>query len=119
MSEIRKISWKNTEVENLSDSLSCKAIFEGTMAQLSIKRGGGAPRHSHDSEEYSSVISGVVKYVFDDREVVVNAGEVLVVPANVPHWVEALEDSVAVLFFSGRRDPIPGEVRYLRRAANC
>jgi quercetin dioxygenase-like cupin family protein len=118
MSEIRKISWKGTEVEKLSESLSCRAVFDGTLAQLFIKRGGGAPRHSHASEEYSSIISGVVKYVFDDREVIVNHGEVLVVPPNVPHWVVALEDAVAVLFFSpARADLIPGHVHYLRNGA--
>jgi quercetin dioxygenase-like cupin family protein len=118
MSEIRKISWKSTEVEKLSESLSCQAVFDGTLTQVFIKRGGGAPRHSHSSEEYSSIISGVVKYVFDDREVVVNPGEVLVVPPNVAHWVVALEDAMAVLFFSpARKDFIRGDVHYLRQGA--
>jgi quercetin dioxygenase-like cupin family protein len=114
MSDIRKISWKSAEVEKLSDSLSPQAIFEGTLVKLSIKRGGGAPRHSHANAEYSTVVSGSVKYVFDDREVVVNSGEVLVVPPNVPHWVMALEDSVSLLFFTpARQEEIRGEVQYL------
>lgn len=117
MSEIRKISWKTVEVEKLSDSLSREAILEGTLAQMFIKRGGGAPRHSHVSEEYSSIISGAVKYLFDDREIVVKPGEVLVVPPNVPHWVVALEDAVAVVFFSpARKDCIRGEIRYIRKS---
>ncbi len=56
-----------------------------------------------------------MKYVFDGREVVVNAGEGLVVPSNVPHSVITLEDSVAVFFFSiGREDWVRGEDQYLR-----
>jgi quercetin dioxygenase-like cupin family protein len=119
MSNIQKISWKTKEVEKLSDSLSRQAVFgeKGTLAQLFIKRGGGAGRHSHISEEYSSILSGAVKYVFDDREVVVNSGEVLVVPPNVPHSVIALEDAVAVFFFSpAREDWVRGEDQYLRKA---
>jgi quercetin dioxygenase-like cupin family protein len=101
MTEIQKISWKTKEVEKLSDSLSRQAVFgeKGTLARLSIKRGGGAARHSHVNEEYSSIVSGAVKYVFDDREVV----------------VIALEDTVAVFFFSpGREDWVRGEDQYLR-----
>jgi hypothetical protein len=63
MSNIQKISWKTKEVEKLSDSLSRQAVFgeKGTLAQLFIKRGGGAGRHSHISEDYSSILSGAVK----------------------------------------------------------
>ena len=118
MSEIQKLSWKSKEVEKLSDSLSRQAVYgeKGTLAQMFIKRGGGAARHSHINEEYSSVISGAVKYVFDDREVVVNAGEVLVVPPNVPHAIIALEDTVDLIFFSpAREDWVRGEDQYLRK----
>ena len=118
MIEIQKISWKTKEVEKLSDSLSRQAVFgeKGTLAQLFIKRGGAIARHSHANEEYSSIVSVAVKYVFDDREVVVNAGEVLVVPPNVPHSVVALEDTVWVIFFSpAREDWVRGEDQYLRK----
>jgi quercetin dioxygenase-like cupin family protein len=118
MSEIQKISWKTKEVEKLNDSLSRQAVFgeKGTLAQLFIKHGGAIVRHSHVNEEYSSIVSGAVKYAFDDREVVVNAGEVLVVPPNVPHSVVALEDTVWVIFFSpAREDWVRGEDQYLRK----
>jgi quercetin dioxygenase-like cupin family protein len=104
MGNIQKLSWKTREVEQLSRTVSRQAILEGTIARLSIKRGGGAPQHSHVNEELTAIISGSVKYVFDDAEVIVNAGEVLVVPANLPHWVEALEDSEVVFFFSPARE---------------
>lgn len=115
MSHIEKLSWKTAEIEKLADALPQRAIFDGTLAQLSIKRGGGAARHSHTNGEYASVVSGAVKYVFDDREIVVKPGEILVVPPNVPHWVIALEDSETMLFFSpARQEPIHGEVQYFR-----
>jgi quercetin dioxygenase-like cupin family protein len=118
MSEIQKISWKTKEVEKLSDSLSRQVVFgeKGTLAQLIIKRGGGAARHSHANEEYSSIVCGALKYIFDDREVVVNAGEVLVVPPNVPHSVVALEDTMNIIFFSpAREDWVRGDDQYLRK----
>jgi hypothetical protein len=86
MSEVQKISWKTKEAEKLSDSICRQAVFgeKGTLAQLFIKRGGGAVRHSHIIEEYSSTVSAAVKYIFDDHDVVVNAGEALVVLRTCP-----------------------------------
>ena len=118
MSKIQKTSWNAIEKEKLSDSLSRQVVYgeKGTMAQFSVKRGGAAARHSHVSEEYLSVTSGVLKFTFDDQEVVVKAGEVLVIPPNVPHSIVVLEDGVFVEFFApGREDWLRGEDQYLRK----
>ena len=104
MPNVQKLSWKTQEVEQLSSTVSRQAILAGTIAHLTIKRGGGAPQHSHANEELTAVVSGALKYVFDDGEVIVTAGEVLVLPANVPHWVVALEDTEVVFFFSPARE---------------
>jgi quercetin dioxygenase-like cupin family protein len=116
MDTIQKLSWKSKEAEKLFSSLSPREIIEGTLAQVSVKRGGGAARHVHDSEECSLIVSGVVKYVFDDAEVVLNSGEVLVIPPKIPHWVVGLQDAVVVLFFSPALErSIQGEIQYLRK----
>lgn len=117
-SEIQKTSWNNVEKVKLSDRLSLQTIFgeKATLAQLSIEQGGTAARHSHASEEYMWIVSGALKYNFGDREVVVHAGEVVVIPPNVAHSIEALEDTTAVGFFAPLRDDwARGEVDYLRR----
>jgi quercetin dioxygenase-like cupin family protein len=118
MSEIQKISWKTIKEEKLSDHVSRQTVFgeKGTLARLLVKRGEWAARHSHNNEEYLLVISGAQKYIFDGREIVVNAGEALVIPPNTPHTVVALEDSVCVYFFAPvREDWLRGEDQYLRR----
>ena len=120
MSEVQKISWKTKEVEKLNDSLSRQAVYgeKGIFAQLYFKRGGAIPRHSHPNEEYCSIVSGSVKYAFDDRELMVSGGEAVVVPPNVPHSLVAIEDAVAIFFFSpSREDWILGEDQYLRTQA--
>lgn len=117
VSQIQKTSWDLVKKEVLSDSLTRQAIFgeKGTLAQLSAKRGGGVARHSHIYEEYSWVTSGSLKFTFDDRSVQATAGEVVVIPANVPHGVAALEDSTFVAFFApSRLDWLRGEDSYLR-----
>ena len=117
MSALKKKSWTSVEVEKMNDLLSRQMISgeNATIAQLLIKRGGTVPRHSHVNEQYSWILSGSLRFLFDDREIVVNAGEVLVIPAHVPHGAVALEDTVDVDFFAPRReDWIKKEDAYLR-----
>jgi quercetin dioxygenase-like cupin family protein len=48
--------------------------------------------------------------------VLVKAGEVLRIPANLPHSAEAVEDTVGTdLFSPPRQDWISGDDAYLRR----
>jgi quercetin dioxygenase-like cupin family protein len=87
-----------------------------TIGQLFFKRGNVVPRHSHVNEQYSWVMSGTVKFIFDDHEMVLGPGEILVIPPNVPHSAVALEDAVDVEIFSPRReDWISKNDAYLRR----
>jgi signal transduction histidine kinase len=117
MTDIRKTSWTTIEEERLSDSLSRQVVFgdQATLARLSARSGTTIGRHSHASEEYAWITAGALKYMFGDREEVVGAGEILVVPPNVPHTIDVLEDSTFVIFFApGREDWKRGEDRYLR-----
>ena len=87
-----------------------------TISRLLLSKGAIVPRHSHVSEQYSLILGGALKFVFDDREVVVNAGEVLYIPANVPHSAMAMEDTIDLDFFAPRReDWIRREDAYLRQ----
>jgi quercetin dioxygenase-like cupin family protein len=118
LSDLEKSSWKTMEIEQLNDKLSRQMISgeNATVSQLMLKKGAAVPRHSHLNEQYSWIISGALKFVFDDREILVGEGEVLVIPANVPHSAVALEDTVDVDIFAPRReDWIHKEDSYLRK----
>jgi quercetin dioxygenase-like cupin family protein len=117
MDTVEKISWKTTEVEKLNEKISRQMISgkNSTLSQLFLSRGAVVPRHFHVNEQYSWIVSGALKFTFDDHEVVLNAGDVLLIPANVPHSVVAMEDTVDVDFFTPRReDWIRKEDAYLR-----
>ena len=52
----------------------------------------------------------------DEQELVVRAGEVIVIPSNLPHRALALEDTLDVDVFSPpRQDWLAGTDSYLRR----
>jgi quercetin dioxygenase-like cupin family protein len=118
LSALVKSSWKTMEMEQLNDKLSRQMISgeNATISQLVLKKGAVVPRHSHTNEQYSWIISGSLKFIFDDREVLVGAGEILVIPPNVAHSAVALEDTVDVDIFAPRReDWIRKEDSYLRK----
>src|ERR1700733_1695071 len=117
LSAPEKSSWNSMEIEKLNDKLSRQMISgeNATVSQLLLKKGAVVPRHSHVNEQYSWVISGALNFVFDDREILAAAGEVLLIPAHVPHSVVAIEDTVDIDFFAPRReDWIRKEDSYLR-----
>jgi quercetin dioxygenase-like cupin family protein len=118
VSTLEKVSWKTMEIEHLNEKLTRQMISgeNATISQLVLKKGATVPRHSHVNEQYSWIISGALKFVFDDREILVGEGEVLLIPANVAHSAVALEDTVDVDIFAPRRDDwIRKDDSYLRK----
>jgi quercetin dioxygenase-like cupin family protein len=112
--------WEKLDTEKLSDVISRNMVSgeDGTLARVLISRGGIVPRHSHRSEQYTMILAGALKFIFDDGELVVRPGHVLVIPANVPHAAEALEDTVDIDFFAPRReDWISKTDDYLRQGS--
>ena len=90
-----------------------------TIARIQLLQGAVVPMHQHENEQVTMMKSGALRFVFGGaeggREVIVRAGDILPIPPNVPHMVEALEDSMATDLFSGRReDWISGDDAYLR-----
>ena len=111
-------SWEKIETEKLSEVITRKMLSGeySTVARIFLARGAVVPRHTHLSEQFSMILSGSLKFIFDDREVVVGAGEMLLIPSNMPHAAEALEDTVDLDFFAPRReDWIRKDDAYLRR----
>jgi unsaturated pyranuronate lyase len=111
-------SWDTIENEKLSPTISRKMMSgeNSTLARVVLARGAVVPRHSHVSEQFSWIVSGALRFIFDDRELVVRAGEILFIPANEPHAAVALEETVDVDFFAPRRDDwITKNDAYLRK----
>lgn len=109
--------WDSLPVEKMTETVSRQVVHTDTMtlARLALRKGAMVPRHSHPNEQVSTIESGRLRFVFDDGETVVSAGESLQIPGGVPHAAEALEDSVALdLFSPPRADWIRGDDAYLR-----
>ena len=93
---MQKTSWEQIETEKLSEQITRQMLSgeHATVARIFLAQGAFVPRHAHASEQFSLILSGALKFIFDDRELVVRAGELVFIPSNVPHAAEALEDTV-------------------------
>ena len=110
--------WKNIETETLSPTFSRQCIHSETMtvARIYMKKGCLVPRHQHHNEQISTMEQGHMKFVIGEREIVLNPGESLRIPPNVPHSAEALDDCIAQDIFSPpREDWKNGTDAYLRK----
>src|ERR1700690_2422880 len=75
-----------------------------TIARLEIRKDAVVPEHSHINEQIAMVERGALKFFIEGGEQIVRGGEALVIPPNVPHAVEALEDSSVTDVFSPVRE---------------
>lgn len=115
--ELRR--WQDEPVEQLTAHIGRQMVHTETMTVARIVLGAGAlvPRHSHENEQVANVLSGRLRFVVGDVELVVGAGESIALEAHVPHEVEALEDSIVLDVFSPvRQDWVRGDDAYLRDA---
>lgn len=112
--------WDSMPAEPLKGTISRRLITGERMmiAHVYFKKGDDVPRHSHENEQITYILEGALQFWFgeqDDRELTVRAGEVIVIPSNVPHRALALEDTLDVDVFSPpREDWLSGADSYLR-----
>lgn len=88
-----------------------------TVAFLTLKEGCTVPEHSHESEQFSYIITGALRFTIGGEEITVRAGEMVRIPPFVPHSAVVVEDATGIDFFSPiRRDWVDGTDDYLRSA---
>ena len=106
--------------ERVTDSLERRLITADRMmlAHVYLDKGSIVPKHSHENEQLTYILEGALHFWIGEdgeEEVIVRSGEVLVIPSNVPHKAEAIEDTLDVDIFSPpRQDWIDKTDDYLR-----
>jgi quercetin dioxygenase-like cupin family protein len=113
--------WDDMPKERVTDAIDRRLVVGDRMmlAHVYLKKGAIVPRHAHDNEQLTYILEGALRFWIgedESQELVVRAGDVLVIPSNVPHKAEALEDTLDVDVFSPpRQDWLDGTDHYLRR----
>jgi quercetin dioxygenase-like cupin family protein len=121
-----KYSWSTVPLEELNPQLS-RRIVTGSkvmVAQVSLKAGCIVPKHHHVNEQVTYILEGALRLWVGDKVdsqndadgILVKAGEVLVIPGNVPHRALAIEDTLDLdVFAPPREDWLSGTDDYLRK----
>ena len=119
--EVSFYRWDSMKKERVSDMLERRLITGDRMmlAHVYLKKGCIVPKHSHENEQLTYILEGALKFRIGEdgaEEIIVSAGEVLLIPSNIPHMAEALEETLDVDVFSPpRQDWLDKKDDYLRR----
>lgn len=110
--------WEEIPKEPVTDLIRRRYVTgDRTMvAQVFLDKGSVVPTHSHENEQISYLLCGALRFWIGDdgsEELVQRMGEVLVIPPNVPHKAEALEDTLSLdIFTPPREDWLDGTDTY-------
>jgi quercetin dioxygenase-like cupin family protein len=106
--EAKVVRWNDLPQDRPMEMLARRRIVgeKAMLSEIQLEKGCVVPTHAHENEQIACVVSGKMRFGIgaesspDRHEVVVEAGGVLVLPSNVPHSAEALEDSLVLDVFS-------------------
>ena len=112
--------WDDLPKERLTEKLDRRFVTGERLmlAHVYLKKGCQVPRHLHENEQATYVLEGAMLFKLGpngEEERLLKAGEVLMIPKNLPHSALAVEDTVSLDVFSPpRQDWIDGTDQYLR-----
>lgn len=88
------------EVEYTGNGIVSKRILEqtnGNISLFSFDQGQKLSEHTAPFDAVIQVIDGSAEIMIDRKPFIVNAGEFIIMPANIPHAVNALEKFKMIL----------------------
>jgi len=118
---VDKIHWDKVPTEQVTPKMERKIVYgeKVMIARMKFKDGFLVPLHSHVNEQITQVISGTIRFWFGankEKVVDLNAGEVVVIPPNVPHAALMIGDVEEVDTWAPiREDWLDGTDTYLRK----
>jgi quercetin dioxygenase-like cupin family protein len=119
--ELLYTRWSDVPVTQLNPLLTRQYVTgsQSMFARLELKKGCIVPRHQHPNEQITYITQGALLFVLGEEgstvEKIVREGEILVIPGNVPHSAEAIEDTVDFdIFAPPRQDWLTNDDAYLR-----
>ena len=107
--QFQHLSWDQVELETVNPQMT-RRIVTGerlTVARIYFKDGFRVPLHSHEQEQVTQVISGVLRFWLGanrEKTLDLGPGDIVVIPSNVPHEALCIGDVEEMDTWSPRRD---------------
>ena len=82
-----KVDFDTIIATKLSDRVSRKRVTGNKLEVILYTYQAGAifARHQHEAEQLTIVLEGELVFVFDDEEVNLKTGEIILIPSLKPH----------------------------------
>ena len=114
-------NWDRIPLEDVAPGMRRKIVTgeKMTVARIWFDDGFVVPMHSHHNEQITQVIAGRMHFVFGedrDREVEFGPGDVVMIPAHLPHEATCIGAVEEMDMWAPRPDDwLDGSDSYLRR----
>ncbi len=118
---MEKMNWNNIKVEQVNSKMKRQFIHgeKIMIAKMEFEDGFTVPWHSHENEQITEVLQGVLRFWFDDIEdkhIDLLPGEVIIIPGNTRHKALMIGKVIETdTFAPPRQDWIEGSDNYLRK----
>lgn len=115
-----KVNWDEVPTEEVTPQMHRKIVSGEKLmiAKMQFKDGFRVPLHSHENEQITEVISGIIRFWFGEnreQQMDLHAGEMVVIPANLPHEALMIGDVEEIDHWAPpRQDWLDGTDAYLK-----
>ena len=112
--------WSDRPLEHLRDGIARRFVTSdrAMIGEVTFQKGDIVPPHSHENEQFTHVIAGALRFTIGEageQTINVGSGEIILIPSNLIHAVEALEDTLEYdVFTPPRQDWIDPTSSFLR-----
>ena len=118
---IKITNWTNIPNEEVNPSMQRKIICGEKLmiSRIKFKDGFRVPLHSHQNEQITQVVSGIMRFWFGaqkDQTLDLHPGDMIVIPSNLPHEALMIGDVEEIDYWAPpRQDWLDGTDNYLRK----
>lgn len=118
---VKMVNWDKIPTEHVTPKMERKLVYgdQIMIAKMKFKAGFSVPLHSHINEQITQVTSGTMRFWFGankEETFDMHPGDVVVIPANVPHEALMVTDVEEIDTWTPiREDWLDGSDNYLRQ----
>jgi unsaturated pyranuronate lyase len=102
-------------IERINNRL-CRQYLHGTnltFVKWIAKKGAVVPLNHHVNEQVTWITEGCCEVYSNGKKYTMKAGDIMILPPNIPHELVFLEDTIDIeIFAPGRQDWIDGTASY-------
>ena len=98
---------KDVLLKDLGGGVSRKVLAhspEMMVVEVHFEKGGVGAMHTHPHVQCTYVKCGSFRFTIDGEDTVVNEGDTIAFPSNIPHGTVCLESGIVVDIFTPQRE---------------